>query len=278
MAGGTHAMLYATVENVQKWKENKQGDGDGTSIFSALETFVSSSTTLLTPFFTPKPKPPSPKFDRFFKDGAAVTTPYGKGQVRGFREIDGFYEVSLDSWKLATGHSPRAYLRKDDMACRVAPECREGHPVLTTLGLSGYLASVEPTTGVHIVTIPSTGMVCYLQPEAIVKPLKAAIGEDVTTAYGEGRVQRYDAKNDIYHIWLSWNATLSAKGESFERLGEGVPDRHGSFGVNWLLGLLFYPGHQQANGGTRTRSNSVSSVRSHSNSVVSAAQSTKSVS
>mmetsp|Transcript_13845 Transcript_13845/g.27874 ORF Transcript_13845/g.27874 Transcript_13845/m.27874 type:complete len:1176 (-) Transcript_13845:114-3641(-) len=279
MAGGSHAMLYATIENVQKWKENKDGDGDGTSIFSALETLVSSSTTLLTPFFTPKPKPPSPKVDRFFKDGAAVTTPFGKGQVRGFRESDGFYEVSLESWKLATGQSPRAYLRKDDMACRVAPECREGHPVLTTLGLSGYLASVEPTTGVHIVTIPSTGMVCYLQPEAIVKPLKAAIGEDVTTAYGEGRVQSYDTKNDIYHIRLSWNATLSAKGgESFERLGEGVPDRNGSFGVNWLLGLLFYPGQQQATVGTRTRSNSVSSVRSHSNSVVSAAQSNKSVS
>ena len=114
---------------VEAWKENKVDDG--TSILSALEkTIATASRSLLTPFLSPKPKPKPPKVQRFFKDGAAVTTPYGKGVVRNFRDADGFYEVSLEAWKLATGKSPRAYLRKDDMACRVAPECLEGHPVL----------------------------------------------------------------------------------------------------------------------------------------------------
>ena len=225
-----------------------------------------------------KPKPKPPKVERFFKDGAAVTTHYGKGVVLSFRESDGFYEVSLKAWKLATSRSPVAYLRKDDMACRVAPECLEGHPVLTSLGLTGILASVEPTTGVHIVTM-SAGMVAYLQPEAIVKPLKAAVGEEVTTPYGEGRVQSYDADGDIYRVKLSgWNGLLYTKGgEAFERLGDGVPDRNGPFGVNWLLSFLFYNGQQTS--GTRSRSNSISSVRSRSNSVVSATgQSNRSVS
>ena len=32
--------------------------------------------------------------------------------------------------------------------------------------------------GVHIVTVPSAGMVMYLQPEAIICPLKAAVRDD----------------------------------------------------------------------------------------------------
>jgi len=62
---------------------------------------------------------------------------------------------------------------------------------------------VEPTTGVHhIVTVPSAGMVCYLQPECVLKPLKAAVGEDLLTAYGKGKVESYDVAHDVYKIVL----------------------------------------------------------------------------
>ena len=276
MANGSHAMMYSTVQSVQAWKEHSSTEN--TTILSALESLATASRSLLTPFLAQKPKPKPSTIERFFKDGAAVSTPYGRGLVRSFRETDGFYEVTLESWKLATGNSPRAFLRKDDMACLVACDCREGYPVLTKLGLSGILASVEPTTGVHIVTVPSAGIVAYLQPDAIVKPLKAAVGEEVTTPYGEGNVISYDARGDVYRVKLSgWNAILYTKGgEAFERIGDGVPDRNGPFGVNWLLGFLFYPGQQSV--GTRSRSNSVSSVKSRTNSVVSASQSIRSVS
>jgi hypothetical protein len=277
LADGSNPVLHCTVQNVLGWKEHRPEDGK--SILSALGSIATASRSLLTPFLVQKPKQKVLKIDRFFKDGAAVSTRYGRGRVVTFRESDGFYEVSLEFWKLSTGKSPRAFIRRDDMACRVAPDCREGHPVLTRMGLSGTLASVEPTTGVHVVTVPSAGITAYLQPEEIVKPLKAAVGDAVTTPYGEGQVQSYDTKTDVYRVQLSgFNATLYTKGgESFERLGYGAPDINGDFGVNWLLSF-FYASDSSV--GTRSRSNSTSSVMSRGSSALSgiASQSTKSIS
>jgi hypothetical protein len=118
-------------------------------------------------------------------------------------------------------------------------------------------------------------MVAYLQPEEIVKPLKAAVGDEVTTPYGEGQVQGYDTSTDIYRVRLSgFNAVLYTKGgESFERLRDGLPDMNGAFGVNWLLSFFFDSDDHSV--GTRSRSNSTSSVLSRSSR---ATQSTKSVS
>ena len=45
-------------------------------------------------------------------------------------------------------------------------------------------------------------MVCYLQPECVLKPLKAAVGEDLLTAYGKGKVESYDVAHDVYKIVL----------------------------------------------------------------------------
>ena len=130
--------------------------------------------------------------------------------------------------------------------------CQEGYPVLTSLGLTGKLASIEPTTGVHIVTIHTAGMVCYLQPESVVRPLKAAAGEEVVTQYGEGKISRYNAVGDIYTIELTWNAKLYARATTFDRVGEGiVQDSEGGFGVDWLFRFLFYRPE------ARSRSNSV---------------------
>ena len=276
LADGSHPMLYCPVETARAWKESKEDDN--VSIFSTLGSIVSSSRSLLEPFLQQQqqhhqqqrqPKPPAEvalpkKFVRYFHDAAAVSTPYGIGRVIGFRECDGFYEVILTRWKLATTtrqqqpQYARAFLRGVDLRCCVASGCQEGYPVLTTLGLTGILASVTPTTGVHIVTIPSAGMVCYLQPECVVRELKAAVGEDVLTMFGDGKVIAYDAVRDIYSIqMLKWGAKLYAKGDTFDRVVEGVQERDGPFGVNWLLRLLFFSSSQEPSAPSRSRSNSI---------------------
>ena len=131
---------------------------------------------------------------------------------------------------------------------------RAGYPVLTKLGVSGTLASVEPTTGVHIVTVPSAGLVCYLQPDWIVRPLKAAVGEDILTPYGEGCVESYDVEWDMYTIYLRWGAKLFAKADKFDRI-DGIQDGESGFGVKWLMQFLFYSSSAPA----RSRSNSIAS-------------------
>ena len=113
-----------------------------------------------------------------------------------------------------------------------------------------------------MVTIPSAGMVCYLQPEDVLRPIKAAVGEDVLTAYGDGVVERYRLKDDMYEIRLKgWRgAKLYAKAEKFDRAADGVNDQ-GSFGMKWLLDMFF--SSNSKNGTlTRSRSNSVTSGRS----------------
>lgn len=261
LANGENPVIYCTVASALEWRNRK----DPSSLFSTLNTLVSSSRTLLEPFLAQKKPALEDKktYKRYYKDGAAVTSKYGPGRVSRFRDSDGIYEVDLIRWNLANASHPKAYLRQDDIMYRIAPGCQEGHPVLTTMGLSGTLASVEPTTGVHLVTINSAGMVCYLQPDSILRPLKAAVGEEVTTSYGEGRVKAFDTTRDVYTIDLVWGAKLYAFADTFDRIGDGIQVRDGSFGVDWLFRFLFF------------RSESVS--RSRSNSVTSASQSVRSV-
>lgn len=113
-------------------------------------------------------------------------------------------------------------------------------------------------TGIHIVTISMFG-ICYLQPECIIRPVKAAVGEDVLTAYGEGVVRKYRVKDDTYQILLKhWhNATLFAKAESFDRVDDGMKNQ-GSFGMKWLLDM-FFSSESKSGAITRSRSNSVAS-------------------
>lgn len=102
----------------------------------------------------------------------------------------------------------------------------------------------------------------YLQPESIVCPLKAAVGEDVVTAYGEGKVGKYNHATDMYTIRLSgWNAKLYAKAETFDRVWDSTRERDGAFGMNWLV-QFFFSSEDKKNEGTRSRSNSVVSGRS----------------
>ena len=105
----------------------------------------------------------------------------------------------------------------------------------------------------------------YLQPDAIIRPIKAAVGEDALTPYGEGRVENYDATNDTYVIKLKgWGARLYAKAETFDRVHDSMRDKDGPFGMKWLLGIFFSSNNSHE--GTRSRSNSVASgsVRSRS--------------
>lgn len=118
------------------------------------------------------------------------------------------------------------------------------------------------SAGVHIVTVPSAKMVMYLQPEAIVRRLKAAVGEEVLTAYGEGTVELYNGKTDMYTIKLrGWEAKLYCKGETFDRVPDFMRDKDGPFGMNWLLEFFF------SSNGSRTTDSTVN--RSRSNSLVS---------
>ena len=114
--------------------------------------------------------------------------------------------------------------------------------------------------GVHFVVVPSAGMAMYLQPESVIRPLKAAVGEDVLSAYGDGNVEKYCVECDTYTIKLAgWNATLYAKAEMFDRVGDSMRDRDGPFGMNWLV-HFFFSSSESKNESTRSRSNSVVSV------------------
>lgn len=266
LADGSHPKLYCTVKRCQAWKDANEAKG----ILSAFGTLVSTINReiqgrLITSTQKPQDeKVTKPKFKQYYRDSAAVSTAFGNGRVTEFRKLDGFYRVSLSSWKLANGCSPTAWLREVDISYQIAKGCKEGYPVLTYLGVSGILESVQPTTGIHIVSAPSVRMVLYLQPEAISRALKAAVGEDVLTAYGEGIVERYDKVNDTYVIKLNgWNARIYAKAETFDRVRDSMRDREGSFGMDWLLRFFFMssdPGGQ----GMRSRSNSVVSGASTS--------------
>ena len=156
LAKQSHPMLYCTEETARDWKDNRRkaaaagggGGGGGDGLLSALGTLIPTS------FLSRQPKTkatrtesPPPKAKQYYRDGAAVTTMFGNGVVRRFRPSDGFYEVSLRDWTLANGKHALAVLRQSDISYRIAKGCHEGYPVLTSLGVSGTLASVEPTTG-----------------------------------------------------------------------------------------------------------------------------------
>lgn len=100
----------------------------------------------------------------------------------------------------------------------------------------------------------------YLQPEAIVRPLKAAVGEEALTAYGEGTVEKYNSKEDTYTIKLKgWGAKLYAKAETFDRVRDSMRDKDGPFGMNWLLRFFFSSNDSKTGEGVpaRSRSNSI---------------------
>jgi hypothetical protein len=265
LANDSHPKLYCTVKTCQMWKDAMAAKVSSDGLFSAFGTFVSSINREINARLSntkhKEEEQPAPKFNQYYQISAAVSTDFGNGRIVGFRASDGFYNVSLSNWTLANGKHPIAWLRGVDIRCRLAKGCQEGYPVLTNLGVTGILESVQTATGIHIVTAPSARMVLYLQPDAIVRPLKAAVGEDVLTAYGEGSVDRYDIANDTYVIKLKWGAVTYAKAETFDRLRDSMSDKDGSFGMDWLLRFFFSAPGTKKDGG-RSRSNSLVSSKS----------------
>jgi hypothetical protein len=266
LANDSHPKVYATVKTCQMWKDTKNPRQAADGLLSAFGRLVSSIDREIKDLLVnPKPKDEDRVVttrEQYYQDSAAVTTSFGNGAIVSFRGSDGFYSVSLSSWTLANGRHPIAWLREQDIRFQVAKGCKEGYPVLTYMGVTGILESVQPKTSVHLVTAHSLHMVLYLQPHAIVRPLKAAVGEEVQTAYGEGTVVRYDIQNDTYEIKLSWGARTYAKAETFDRVRDSMRDK-AAFGMDWLLRFFFAPTDAKKEG-TRSRSNSIvsTSVRS----------------
>lgn len=268
LSDGKHPTLYCVGDSIERWSKKQAANTPGghsrdSSIFSIVSGLVSGTVESLKKIRVPREietpaKVEQRKFERYYKDGAAVTTTFGDGIVRTFRETDGFYVVSLlmKSGKVLW----TSYLREDSMNYRRASGVIEGYPCMTTFG-SGVLQSVNPQTGVHNVVIPSFSAVCYLQPDQVLRPLKAAVYEDVSTPYGEGKVYTYRLSDNNYEIKLKWgNAMLYAKAETFDRIDDRLEDK-GGFGVGWIL-RFFYTREEckekEEDPSQRSRSNSFS--------------------
>jgi hypothetical protein len=273
---GSHPTLYCTPEAAKEWKDKKgvttPGHNRESSLFSVIGTLVSGTVESLKKIRVPREieappiKQEAPKFERYYKDGAAVTTSYGDGMVCAFRVSDGFYTVKLMKCRKVFAI---AFLQDDSMSYRLAKGCVEGYPVLTKFG-SGVLHSVNPTTGVHNVTVPSYGAVLYLQPDQVIRPLKAAVGEDVSTPYGEGKVLKYRLTDDLYEIKLSWGgAVLYATASTFDRIDDRLEET-GGFGMNWILQFFYSREDGKDSGPQRSRSNSFSMLSQSGVSVKSA--------
>lgn len=263
---GSHPTLYCTMNTAKEWKNKTEGKDTHShrresSLFSVIGSMVSGTVASLQKIRVPKEiEAPTIKvealFERYYKDGAAVATTYGDGVVKEFRASDGFYCVSL---LLKSGKVfATAYLQEDSMSYRLARGCQEGYPVLTKYGLSGVLQSVNPTTGVHNVIIPSCGAMCYLQPDQVVRQLKAAVGEDVSTKFGDGKVMKYRLSDDKYEIKLTWGgATLYAEAKTFDRIDDRM-EYKGGFRMGWILNFFYSREENKEDGAPRSRSNSFS--------------------
>jgi len=270
LANNSYPTLYCTVKTAREWKDSKSAKTSSDGLLSTFGTLLKRPFT--SRFTTPAKETTSdetediPKFRQYYNDATKVSTAYGNGEISLFREEDGFYKVLITSWILANGKCATAWLREVDIRCRIADDCQEGYPVLTRMGLTGILESVQPSTGVHLVTVPSVGMAMYLQADAIAKPLKGAVGEDALTAYGEGTIEKYDATRDMYVIRLKgWGARLYCKAEKFDRVRDSSRDRDAMSSMGWIFNYFFSSRPENLGGevGTRTRSNSVTSA-SHS--------------
>lgn len=270
LANDSSPVLYCTIETVHSWKtmDEEQRLKSSGGILSAFGSIVSQSVKNLIVGKSKKRslEVPSviivPMFERFYSNGAAVVTPFGDGVVISFRELDGMYVVELQTRKMG---NVTMYAMKESLSHQIANGCIEGYPVLTSLGLSGTLVSVQPRTSIHLVAVSMGGMLCYLQPKDILRPLKASVNDDVFTLYGNGKVVNFRAKDDIYEIVLGWGAKLYARAEFFDRDNSGDDEIGSGFGIDWVLRLFFSSDNvtKQDSQQQRSRSNSITSARTY---------------
>lgn len=78
--------------------------------------------------------------------GVSVSTPYGRGTIRSYRDNDGIYEIVLTDWTLARGQEVVAFLNKS-MVREVAQSINDV-PILslTTKGVAGSVSEGSPPT------------------------------------------------------------------------------------------------------------------------------------
>lgn len=272
MSDNTSPVLYCTIETAQSWKamdEEEERSKSSGGILSAFGSIVSQSVKKLIVGKSKKKSVEVPSvitvlmFERYYFDGAAVVTIFGNGVVTAFRESDGMYVVKLQTWKMANGRHAKLYAMKETLHRQIAKGCIEGYPVLTSLGLSGTLISVQPRTSIHVVAVPTAGMVCYFQPKDVLRPLKASVKDDVLTLYGNGKLVNFRAKDDTYEIQLCWGAKLYASAESFDRDNSGDDESGSGFGIDWVFKLFFSDNSVKLGSQQRSRSNSIASARTN---------------
>ena len=91
----------------------------------------------------------------------------------------------------------------------VKKDCSEGCRVVTSLGLTGTLVSVEAATSIHKVVCSKAGLTCYLHPSSVLSCVSAEEGDEVITPWvGEGIVERYRHSDRMYEVRLPWGGRL----------------------------------------------------------------------
>mmetsp|Transcript_12498 Transcript_12498/g.22700 ORF Transcript_12498/g.22700 Transcript_12498/m.22700 type:complete len:1040 (-) Transcript_12498:169-3288(-) len=157
-----------------------------------------------------------------FATGSLVLTDiFGLGRVLGFRHHDGIYEIELRDTK---GFRVFILGSKLKWAFRGKP----GDRVWTPYG-TGRLREARETDGVHVVDLREAWprnprkrrrrkkrgrglIVGYLQPKHI-QVIEAAVGDPVTTAFGQGIVRSFRKKDGVFEIMIPWGNPNNSIGE-----------------------------------------------------------------
>lgn len=187
--------------------------------------------------------------EQAFPTGAAVTTPYGRARVAGFRPLDGLYELELE-WGGRAGRPPaRAFMPAARMRTRLPAE--QGEAVQTPYGC-GVLVRARPDGFCEVAVVTcsarqrrlegesklgggsgtcgvAAGFECpdeavwaewavrrvFVRAHSVSRRLRAAPGALVATPYGAGRVERVRfsraGRESGYVVVLGWSGRTPAR-------------------------------------------------------------------
>jgi len=242
--GGT---LSTTEERAADWvKENKDESGGG--ILGVFGRVLRSMTTMTTNT-TAKAAVKQELSEQYFDIGAVVqVASFGKATVEEFRADENFYKVRMD---FGVG-----FFHRDSLHPFIVEGCEEGCSVLTKFGnLTGRLTVVNAKSGIHVVEVQGAGgsMKMYLQPDMIVKRIKAAVGDGVVSPYGEGEVLKYRAgarEEERFIVELGSWGILFCGSEGIDRMetGRDIGGLGGGL-AGWLSSLWFRNNTREGGGG-----------------------------
>jgi len=121
-----------------------------------------------------------------------VNTPYGIARIISFRHSDQMYKVKMANWAAV------AYMHEKRL--NICMKASIGSRVRTTFG-TGIVEDVR-NDSVHVIRSQQPVSLQFLQPTEIVKEIPVVVGDNVKTAYGQGTVAGYRARDDMYIITL----------------------------------------------------------------------------